>query len=242
MWEAAFWGGIAGSAVFLGSLAGLYFKIRKRIIGYIMAYGTGVLIGAATFELLDLSLREGGMELTVSSFILGALLFTLFDLVIARKGGMERKRSRERTEEGSGLAIFIGTIFDAVPESIIIGISLLNDHRVSWLLIVAVFVSNFPEGLSSSVGLVKDGYSKAKILLLWLTVLGLSLLSSMGGYALLRGKPENMTAVISSFAAGAVVSMVSSTMMPEAYEEGGPGVGFIAALGLISSLMLSRLA
>ncbi|MBA1336977.1 MAG: Integral membrane protein [Firmicutes bacterium] len=241
MREAALWGGIAGSAVYIGALAGLYFKVKKGLIGFIMAYGTGVLIGAATFELLALSLRAGGIELTVLSFVLGAMLFTLFDLVIARKGGKERKRSKERSGGSSGLAIFIGTVLDAVPESFIIGASLVGGHNVSWLLITAVFISNFPEGLSSSVGLRKGGYSKAKVQLLWLSVLGLSIISSMAGYVILNNKPESLAAVMSSFAAGAVVSMASSTMMPEAYEEGGPVVGFLAALGLISSLLLTKL-
>jgi ZIP family zinc transporter len=105
----------------------------------------------------------------------------------------------------------------------------------------AVFISNIPEGLSSSVGLLKDGYSKAKVQLLWLSVFALSVLSSMAGYTMLRDKPEGLAAVVSSFSAGAVVAMVSSTMMPEAYEDGGPVVGFIAALGLISSLVLAKL-
>lgn len=241
MWEAALWGGIAGSAVLLGALAGIYFKIKRSIIAYIMAYGTGVLIGAATFELLILSLRDGGMELTVLSFVLGALIFTLFDFVISRKGGRERKRSRKRPEGSSGLALFIGTVLDSIPESFIIGVSFLNGGSASWLLMAAVFISNIPEGLSSSVGLLNDGYSKAKVQMLWLSVFGLSVISSMAGYSILKDKPEGLAAVVSSFSAGAVVSMVSSTMMPEAYEDGGPVVGFIAALGLISSLVLAKL-
>jgi ZIP family zinc transporter len=241
MWRAALWGVIAGSAVFLGALAGIYLKIKKNVIGFIMAYGTGILIGAAAFELLDLSLKEGGIKVTVFGFVLGAVLFTLFDLVIARKGGRERKRSKESPKGSSGLAIFIGTMFDAIPESLIIGVSLIGRETVSWLLVTAIFISNFPEGLSSSVGLKKDGYSKEKIQLLWFSVLILSFLSSMAGYVLLKNKPETLIAIISAFAAGGIVSMASSTMMPEAYEEGGPVVGFLAALGLISALVLVRL-
>ena len=241
MWETALWGGIAGSAVLMGALAGIYLKVKRSIIAYIMAYGTGVLIGAATFELLILSLRDGGMELTVLSFILGAIIFTLFDLLISKKGGRERKRSRKRPEGGSGLALFIGTVLDSIPESFIIGVSFADGGRASWLLMAAVFICNIPEGLSSSVGLLKDGYSKAKVQQLWLSDFALSVLRSMAGYTMLRDKPEGLAAVVSSFSAGAVVAMVSSTMMPEAYEDGGPVVGFIAALGLISSLVLAKL-
>ncbi|MFE8700582.1 ZIP family metal transporter [Cytobacillus sp. FJAT-54145] len=241
MLNAALWGGVAGSAVFLGALLGILVRIKKKWIGMIMAFGTGVLIGAASFELLEDSITEGGIYPTVIGFLFGALLFTLVDFFIARKGGKERKRSKEGTKASAGLAIFFGTVFDAIPESVIIGLSLLKSDTVSLLLVVAIFISNFPEGLSSSVGLKKDGYSNRKILFLWFIVLVLSAISSLGGYLFLSEASPLLIAGIGAFAAGGVVAMVSSTMMPEAYEEGGPAVGFIAALGLLSSLILSHL-
>lgn len=241
MWSAGLWGGVAGSAVFLGALAGLLFHIKKRWIAAIMAFGTGTLLGAATFELLQGSIIEGGIRPTVTGFITGALLFTLIDLYISHKGGKERKRSKEGVKSSAGLAIFFGTVFDAIPESVIIGLSLLKGETVSYLLVAAIFISNFPEGLSSSVGLKKDGYSKTKILILWSTVVVLSAISSLSGFLFLKHASHTVIAGIGSFAAGGVVAMVSSTMMPEAYEEGGPIVGFISSLGLISSLLLSYL-
>ncbi|CAM3868330.1 ZIP family metal transporter [Mesobacillus zeae] len=242
MWQAALWGGIAGSAVLLGAIAGILFNIRRNIIGAIMAFGTGVLIGAASFELLADSVNEGGLAATVAGFLAGALIFTVVDILLSRKGGKERKRSREGSRNSTGLAIFFGTVFDAIPESVILGVSLLESKSVSWLLVAAIFISNIPEGMSSSVGLKKDGYSNRKILILWLVVLALSAVSSFAGYILLADASPVLIGGIGAFAAGGVVSMVSSTMMPEAYEEGGPIVGLIAASGLLCSLVLSHLS
>ncbi|WP_078543078.1 ZIP family metal transporter [Litchfieldia alkalitelluris] len=241
MWNAFLWGSVAGSALFAGALIGLFFNIKKRWIAAIMAFGTGVLIGAASFELLEDAIQEGGILPTSFGFLLGALLFTVVDLLISNKGGKERKRSGENPRGHSGLAIFIGTLFDAIPESIIIGLSILENHTVSLLLVIAIFISNFPEGLSSSVGLKKDGYSKKKILFLWLFALVLSGMSSLAGYTLFKDGSSIIIAGIGSFAAGGVIAMVSSTMLPEAFEEGGPVVGFITALGLLFSLILSSL-
>ncbi|QXM07079.1 ZIP family metal transporter [Crassaminicella indica] len=240
MWKAAIWGGIAGSSVFIGSLIGIYFNMKKFIIGLIMAFGTGVLIGAASFELLIEAVKDGSINITAMGFIFGAFLFTILDLIVVHKGGHQRKRSSEKSKENSGLAIFIGTLMDAVPESMIIGISMIGQKKVSWLLVVAIFISNFPEGLSSSIGLKKGGYKNSKILFLWLMVLILSLLSSLCGFVFLKNTSSNLIAAIKAFAAGGIVSMVSSTMMPEAYEEGGPIVGLISALGLLSSLILTN--
>ncbi|RBW69204.1 ZIP family metal transporter [Bacillus taeanensis] len=240
MWHALLWGGIAGSAVFIGALMGLLLPIKKKIIGYIMAFGTGVLIGAASFEMLDESLQIGGLSVTISGFMIGAALFTAFDIMIAKRGGKERKRSKENPKNNSGLAIFIGTVIDAIPESVIIGISLIH-QQVSYLLVIAIFISNLPEGLSSSIGLKKDGYSNRKILFLWVIVFLLSSLSACLGFIFLQDASNSLVAGISAFAAGGVVAMVSSTMMPEAHEEGGPIVGFITALGLIASLVLTTI-
>lgn len=239
MLQAAFWGGIAGSSLLIGALLGIYKFVSNKISAFIMAFGTGVLIGAATFELLTDAVSEGGILFPSIGFLLGAIIFIIAELLIMKKGGHERKRSKTSPEGHSGLAIFIGTILDAIPESIIIGVSLLENQSVSWLIVIAIFISNFPEGLSSSIGMKKDGYSSKRILFLWLVVMLLSSFSSFLGYILIDISSEWLITSIGAFAAGGIIAMVSSTMMPEAFEEGGPIVGFLSALGLLSSLILT---
>ncbi len=232
------WGGIAGSALFIGAILGLYVNIKKHILSYVMSFGTGVLMGAATFEMLFEYAKHGGLKATSIGFLCGALLFTLFNFWLAVKGASQRKRSRQNPEGHSGLAIFIGTIIDSLPEAVVIGISMI-EANVSFVLVVAIFISNLPEGLSSTIGLMQDHYSKKKILFLWTIVSGLTALCSLLGYVLLDGASERILAFINTFAAGGIVAMVSSTMMPEAYEDGGPIVGLITSLGLLTSLVLT---
>ncbi|MBM7662659.1 ZIP family zinc transporter [Bacillus mesophilus] len=239
MIQAILWGGLAGSSLVLGAILGIYKNIPNKVSAFIMAYGTGVLIGAATFELLTDAVRDGGILYPSIGFLLGALAFIIAELLIMRKGGHERKRSKVSPAGHSGLAIFIGSIMDAIPESTIIGVSLLEGHSVSWVIIIAIFVSNFPEGLSSSIGMKKDGYSKKKILSLWLIVMLLSSVSSLLGYVLIDVSSLILITTIGAFAAGGIFAMVSSTMLPEAFEEGGPLVGFISALGLLTALILT---
>ncbi|WP_054940795.1 ZIP family metal transporter [Paenibacillus ihuae] len=245
MLNAVLWGAVSGSAVLIGALMALFLPIRTKLIGFIMAFGTGVLIGAAAYELLDDSANEGGLLPTIIGFTAGALVFTLFDWYISRKGGSGRKRSVRGAGgsqgNGSGLAIFAGTVLDAIPESIMIGASLISGQGVSLLLVIAIFISNIPEGLSSTAGLKQDGYSKSKVLLLWLCVLVISTLASGAGYSFMDHASGYTTAIIASFAGGGIISMVSSSMMPEAYKEGGPLTGFMAALGMLCSLILDHL-
>lgn len=243
MWAALMWGGLSASAVLLGALAALFTSIPKKITGFIMAFGTGTLIGAAAFELLDESLNSGGIKATAIGFVAGSIVYTLFDLYISNKGGANRKRSNNSSkssgeENQSGLGIFAGTVMDAIPESIMLGASLLAGKGVSIVLVVSIFVSNIPEGLSSTIGLRKNGYSKAKIALMWACVLIISSLAAMGGYLFLEQLSSEMKAAIGAFAGGGIIAMICSTMMPEAFEEGGPIVGFIASMGLLASLLL----
>ncbi|WP_409300791.1 ZIP family metal transporter [Peribacillus sp. SCS-155] len=240
MWTAAMWGGISGSAVLLGALASMFLPIKKKMIGYIMAFGTGVLIGAASYELLGDSIADGGVTPTSIGFVAGAATFTLFDFFVAKHGASQRKRSG-RTAAGGGLAIFIGTIMDAIPESIMLGASLIGHQSVSFLLVVAIFLSNIPEGLSSTAGMENSGYSRTKIFVLWLSVLLISTLASWAGYYFLGGASDAVMSGIAAFAGGGIIAMVASTMMPEAYEDSGPMTGLIASIGLLASLLLDHL-
>jgi ZIP family zinc transporter len=239
MTGALFWGAVAGGALLLGAVVGLFVPIPRKLTGFIMAFGTGVLIGAASFELMGKIEKQTGYSYVIFGFIIGAALFTLLEMVIIKKGGKERKRSKEKSEGHSGLAIFIGSIMDSIPESVIIGVSLIKSNTVSWVIVLAIFISNIPEALSSSVGLRKDGYSRKKILFLWTIVFILTTLSSVFGYVVFKELNELYIYLVSGLAAGGIIAMVASTMMPEAFEEGGPIVGLLSALGLLCSYVLS---
>ncbi|WLD93203.1 ZIP family metal transporter [Alkalihalobacillus sp. AL-G] len=240
MWLALATGAIAGSSVFLGALIGIFVKLREAYIAMIMAFGTGILIGASVFELLKESAEKGGLVYTSVGFLSGSLVFTSFNLYLAKKGGQKRKSSEKKPAGHSGTAIFFGTILDAIPESVIIGLAILQNGTIGWLLVIAVFISNFPEGLSSSVGLKKNGYSNLKILVMWGIVCVLAGLSSLAGYFFLEDTSPETIAVISSFAAGGIIAMVTDTMVPDAFRKGGPLVGFVTSLGLLTSLILTH--
>lgn len=130
---------------------------------------------------------------------------------------------------------------DGVPESVAIGISLVGGGSVSWAFVLAVFLSNVPEGLSASAGMKKAGDSTSRILVLWGAVTAASAMSALLGYLFLAGASADFVAAIQSFAAGAILTMLASTMMPEAYEEGGEVVGVVTTMGFLISFVLSRL-
>jgi zinc transporter, ZIP family len=242
MFQAALWGGIASLSLLIGALMGIFLHIPKKVVAFIMALGTGLIIGSATFDLLSEAEGKADLMYLVSMFLLGALIFTLFEMFLSKKGGSERKRSKKNPHGHSGLAIYVGTIMDAIPESIIIGVSFIESQSMQWVFIIAIFISNLPESLSSSIGFKLDQYSTKKIIYLWGSVVILSSLSSMLGYVFLQDAPESTSYIIGAFGAGGLLAMVSSTMMPEAYEEGGPIVGFLSSFGIILSFILTHIS
>lgn len=241
MLEAAFWGFVGGFSLVLGAAAGLMFPTSQRVIGLIMAFGGGVLISALAFELTEEAFLVGGADAVAIGLALGSLAFFAGDWVIDQRGGNHRKRSGGQGRESGGTAIVLGALMDGIPESIAIGISLLAGNGVGIAMVAAVFLSNIPESLSASTGMRKDGRSPAYILMLWSGVMLASTVAAALGYAFLDDASANVIAAIQAFAAGAILTMLADTMMPEAFEHGGNVAGLLTVLGFASAFFLSTL-
>jgi ZIP family zinc transporter len=237
---AGFWGFVGGVSLLIGAVIGLYAGASQRTISIVMAVGAGVLISSVAFELMDEAYERGGFDAVAVGLVLGAVLYFAADLAVSRKA-KHRKRSQGQQEGSSGTAIAIGALIDGIPESAAIGISLLGGGAVSVAMVAAVFLSNVPEGLSAAAGMKKAGRSTAYILGLWGSVVVASAAAALFGYLFLSGAPGDVIAAIQAFAAGAVLTMLASTMMPEAYEEGGAVVGVVTTVGFLVAFVLSRL-
>jgi ZIP family zinc transporter len=237
---AGFWGFVGGASLLLGALVGVHVEASRRFIATVMALGAGVLISSVAFELMEEAYEMGGFGSSSLGLLLGAVAFFLADREVNRRGG-ERRKNPGNKQGDSGTAIAIGALLDGIPESAAIGISLLGGGHISAALVAAVFLSNIPEGMSSAAGMRSSGRSTASILALWGGVTLVSALAALLGYFFLDGASEDVIALIQSFAAGAILTMLASTMMPEAYDEGGQFVGLITVVGFLLSFVLSHL-
>ena len=239
MLEAAFWGFVGGFALLVGATAGLWIGASQRVIGLIMAFGAGVLISALAFELTEEAFRRGGTDAVALGLTVGALSFFAGDWIVDHRGGEHRKRSGGQQQGGSGAAIVVGALLDGIPESVAIGISLVGGGSVGVAVVAAVFLSNMPEALAAATGLRKAGRSPRWILGLWLAVALISALAAAVGYGVLGGASPDVVAFIQAFAAGAILTMLADTMMPEAFEHGGSVVGLITVAGFALAFLLS---
>ena len=242
MLEAAFWGFVGGAALLLGALAGLYLRFSLRSLGLVMGFGVGVLISAVAYELVGEAYAEAGATPVVLGMLAGAAAFFVGDLAIDARGG-HRRKSPTGPQAGAGAtALVLGALLDGIPESAAIGISLLDGGAVGLPVVVAVFLSNVPESMSASAGMKADGRSTAYILGLWGAVTAASTVSAAAGYALLGDAGPQTLAFTLSFAAGAILTMLVDTMVPEAVEHAKALVGLVTVLGFICAFLLSMTA
>ena len=241
--QAGFWGFVAGSALILGALVGYFLDVPRRLIAAIMAFGSGVLISALSFDLMDEAYKRGGFDSTAIGFLAGASVYTGVNWYLADQGAKHRKRSSGQPsgDEDSGLAIAVGALLDGIPESIVIGLSMIAGGVVSTVAVIAIFLSNVPEGLSSSAGMKAARRSKRYIFGVWGGIALISGMAALLGYTLFSGFSEEVIAATTAVAAGAILAMLVDTMIPEAFEQAHNFAGLVTVGGFLVAFVLTKL-
>ncbi|MGW4715728.1 ZIP family metal transporter [Nocardia sp. NPDC004260] len=246
LWAAGGWGLLAGSALLIGALVGFWARVPTKIVASVMGFGSGVLLSAVSFELIAEAHEKAGLLPTALGAVGGAGIYTLANVALARRGARHRKRSgdqqpSESEQSGSGTAIALGALLDGVPESIVIGASLLGGETVSAVTVAAVFISNIPEGLSSAAGMRRANRSPRYVFGLWAGIAVISGVAAMAGFGLLGDAAPAALAAITALAAGAILAMITDTMIPEAFEDAHLWVGMITVAGFLTAFALSQL-
>ena len=238
MAEAFGWGAFGASALLIGALVAYLLSPSRRVIAVVMALGTGLLIGSVSYELVDDALEHQAVAWVALMVLVGAAVFTVGDWLLERGGGGDRKDPTGAQTEGSPLAIVLGSVLDGIPESFVLGLTVLQGG-VSVALLAGVALSNLPEGMSSSSGLKAAGWPQGRVVLMWSAVVLVSALAAAAGYAMLDPASGRTGALVQSFAGGALLAMLADTLLPEAYAVEGVLTGPLVVAGFAVSLALS---
>ena len=242
MAEAFAWGFLAASSLLIGGGIALTVRVGSRLLGEVLAFGAGVLISAVAYELVgEAFLMASGTGALALGLPLGALAFYTGDLVIDRTGGAHRKKMEPPEAHGSPLSIVLGIVLDGIPESIVVGLTLLNGGGVGVAVLAAVFLSNLPESIAATTGLRSVGWKPSRIMALWLVVTLACAVAALAGYGLLEDASQGTVGFVNAFAAGAILTMLADTMMPEAFARGGRTVGLVTTLGFGLAFAISTL-
>lgn len=240
--QALIWGSVAGSALLLGAGAAWWLRIPKIGVCSIMAFGAGVLVSALSFELVLEAFSMGGLPATLLGIVAGALLYFGANKWLAGRSRRKAKTPQQAgAGESSGTAIAVGALIDGIPESVALGLGVVAGASINPTMLIAIFVSNIPEGLASTAQMKESGRSGRSILLLWGSIALASGLASFIGAIALAGMPSGILAFATAVAAGGILTMIADTMIPEAYKADHDYTGLLVTAGFFSAFALHAL-
>lgn len=244
MLEALLWGATAAAMLLAGAVIAYLSQPSPRANAVIMAVGAGLLLGSVAYDLIEEALRSSSLLLVTGAFFLGSAAFLIGDLLLDRMGAANRKDPSGSQAEGSSMAIVLGSVLDGIPESFVLGLTVLQGG-ISVPLFVGVALSNLPEGMASSSGLRLAGWSLAHVTRMWCVVVAVSAVAAAAGYYFFNPTTGSLgphhASFAEAFAAGALLTMLADTMLPEAYEEERAFTGALVVLGFAGSLALAAL-
>jgi ZIP family zinc transporter len=241
MITAIFWSALATGTLLIGMYLAYRNLVGLKWTGLIMAFGAGAIISAAAYQLVLGAVVEdlGKFYLVGVGIAAGALTFYLADRWVDHMGGEDRMDFEGAQAGGSGTGILLGSLLDGVPESLVLGLSLAHSPQVSLAFIFAVAISNIPQGLGGTAGMLASGWLKSKITRLWLAVCALSIVAAGLGYGLGQLIPGANGAVVDAFAAGALLVMLTDSMIPESFEHGGKETGLFLVIGFSAAVAMT---
>lgn len=239
MLSAFLWGLLATSSLIVGGLVASQVTLSKKFVGIVMAFGAGTLLSAISYELIFSAVQMARFTgFPALGLFAGALTFFGSDALIGKLN--EDKSSELNVNSQSKLVVpmVLAIVLDGIPESIVIGLGILEEGTISLAMLAAVFISNLPEAIAGSVGMRAGGASRAQILSLWCVIALVCALASVAGFSLFAHTPPHWMAFVQAFAGGAILMMLANSMMPEAYEHGGKLAGVFTVLGFCASVAI----
>lgn len=242
MASAVLFGTISGLSLLIGAIIGLRFNLGKKAIAMCMAFGSGVLICAITFGLMEEAFHLGGFHPALVGFAIGGLVFLLGDYLMHRAGAKRHRHGQYLAETGepTGALITTGAILDGIPESVALAVALFAGRSVGVLMAAAIFLSNLPEAISSVPGLLREGCSRRWIYAIWTCASVLLAVVAVLSYRFLGHLSGESLSFIQAFAAGAILAMLANSMIPEAYHEGGFAITPMTILGFIVAFVVAK--
>lgn len=228
MGQALLFGAVTALSLILGAATGARWSLPEHVYASLLGFSGGALTSALSFEIFAEAEAYGGVWLAGIGLLAGAAALILFD---ARM--MDGMRGST-----VGYVLFAAAILDGIPESLALGVSLVEG--ASFALLAAIAVANFPEAAGGASRMRSSGRSGGFILGVWSSAAIVVALCVVAGRLLLGGAPGGALAVLLGFAGGAVLAALAGAVLPEAFEHGGPYVAFSTVAGFFLAFVLSE--
>ncbi len=239
---AAALGALAASALLVGAVLAYVARPKPRVVAVVMALGSGLLIGSVAYDLVEDARITLPVPAIAGWLLVGATVFVLGSRLISRlgrRGGSGGSGDTDTDDaDDSALPIVLGSALDGVPESMVLGMSLVHGG-VSIPLLVGIALSNLPEGIAGANGLRAKGWPARRTLGLWAIVVAVSAVAAGLGNQLVASDDRTVMGIAQTFAAGALLAMITDTMIPESYAIERLWTGLLVVAGFCGSLLLA---
>jgi ZIP family zinc transporter len=233
--EAILYGVVASAELVVGAAVGSRWSLGKRGAALLLAFGGGALISSLSFDLFADAFEKAGVAPSGIGMLAGATAFVAIDSRV-------ESRPVHRAGGGAGLGLLVGALLDGVPENLALGTTLAEGSG-SVALLVAIFVSNFPEGAGGAEEMRAAGEGAGAIMRSWVTVAVAVALAVPLGYAALSGASDTVLATVLGFAGGAVLATLFMSVIPDAHGDAKdhPYTMLAAVAGFVLSVSLGTL-
>ena len=249
MVQALTFGLVSSSALVLGGAVGAYWRAPERFTGVLLAFASGLMISALSFDLFEEAFKLGGAARAGVGLVVGAGTFVIVNTILDRRVASAEAQQREKLEEAAqqvdesaqggaiGFALLAAVVLDGAPENLALGVSLIEEASIT--LLIAIFAANIPEALVGAVAMRDAGRSRKYVVMLWLVTALVLAPAVVIGRVALEGVPDVTLSFLLAFAGGAVLAALADTLMPEAFEHGRPWNSFATAAGFFLAFVLA---
>ena len=216
----------------LGGLIGTIFKNpSNKFLSFILSLASGLMIAVVSFELVPEASEISGIGV-----ILGIIVMIICDLIVKSK--CENKKLKNNTLLKTGIVVSIGLAIHNIPEGLAIGTGFESSIKLGYSLAIAIAIHDIPEGISMAAPMKKSGLKSGKILL-YVILSGIT--TGIGAFvgAIIGSISESIIAICLSFAAGAMLYIVSGELTPESNRLYS---GRMASIGNILGFLLGYIA
>ena len=223
----------------LGGILGVVLKKdSNKFLSFVLSLASGLMTAIVCFELIPEALAIAKINSVLCGIIIGIVLMIICDKTVENKFKKVKFNDKKDRLLRTGIIVSIGLAIHNFPEGLAIGSGFEASMNLGYSLALAIAMHDIPEGISMAVPMKNGGVNSIKVVF-YVVLSGLT--TGIGAFfgALIGGISQNIIAICLSFAAGAMLYIVSGELIPESnflYKGKLPALGNIMGfiLGMIS--------
>lgn len=199
----------------IGGIIGVTFKkTSNKFLSFILSFASGLMLAIICFDLIPEAMEISNIISVIAGTISGIIVMIICDIIVNKKFNTSSKRNCTNSLLKTGIIVSIGLALHNFPEGLAIGSGFGASLTLGYSLAIAICLHDIPEGISMAVPMKNGGMKKSKVIFY---VLMSGVTTGIGAFfgVLVGGISKEVIAMCLSFAAGAMLYIVSGELIPE---------------------------